>query len=87
MTQWDIKSDETRNKEAIAQWGQEEWTNRMKIVQTKRDELEKEFGWNENCVIGSQFESIARAAKPELWKKLSKSPTKQWRELVLRIAS
>ena len=87
MAKWEIRSESERTAEAIAKFGQEEWHARMEVVRKKCDELEKEFSWEERCVVGTQFEPIARAASPELWAKLILEPVSKWRALVFKLAS
>lgn len=87
MANWEIRSESERNKEAVDRWGQQEWNARLAVVQKKCDELEKEFGWEERCIVGTQFEPIARVVKAELWAKLVEQPVSKWRALVFKLAS
>lgn len=84
--QWEIRSEKDREQEAIDRWGEEEWARRMAIVEQKKDELEAESGWEARCVIGTQFEPIARVMKQEQWDHFVTMPVSKWERLVMKLA-
>ena len=85
MTTWQIKSEKAYEKEAVGRWGREEWTRRQVVVSQKCDELEAEDGWEARCVIGTQFEPLARMLSQGNWDKFILMPVSKWRRLVERV--
>lgn len=86
MAQWEIRSEADREREAIERWGKEEWSRRKAVIEQKCDELEAEFGWESRCIIGTQFEPIARVMKQDQWDKFKDMHVRKWERLVLKIA-
>ena len=85
MAQWEIRSESEREQEALDKWGKDEWARRKVVIAQKQDELEAEDGWEARCVIGTQFESIARVMKQEMWDKFVEMPVIKWRRLVEKL--
>jgi hypothetical protein len=85
MAKWEIRTEQAREQEAIERWGQEEWDRRKAVIEKKLDELEAESSWEARCVIGTQFEPIARVMKQEQWDHFVTLPVNKWRQLVMRL--
>lgn len=86
MAKWDIRSETERETEAIERWGQDEWDRRKNIVEIKKDELEAATNWETRCVIGTQFEAIARVMKQSMWDQFIEMPVRKWELLVHKLA-
>lgn len=85
MATWVIESDQKRQQDAIDKWGEAEWARRMVVVEQKMDELEKADGWEARCIIGNQFEQLARVMPQEQWDDFAQRPVGFWRRLVEKL--
>jgi hypothetical protein len=83
---WEIRSEQAREQEALDRWGKEEWARRKAVIAQKQDELEAESGFEARCIIGTQFEPIARMLDQDKWDKFATMPVAKWERLVLKLA-
>lgn len=86
MAEWLVESESEFETKANNKLGKDEWERRKKVCAEKRDELEKKFGWEERCIVGCQFDVIARHASTKVWARLIKKPVDFWRDLVYKLA-
>jgi hypothetical protein len=86
MAKWEIRSEESREQEALDRWGKEEWNRRKEVVKKKTEELCEE-SWEASCVYGTQFEVIARALDQDKFDKMAELPYTRWVMLVDRMVA
>lgn len=84
-TQWEIRDEDAVEAEAIEKWGREEWQDRKRICEQKRDELEDKYNWETRCIVGTQFDAIARVMKQEMWDNFKEWPVTKWHAMVMRL--
>lgn len=83
---WEIRSEQAREQEALDRWGKDEWTRRKAVIAQKCDELEAESGWEARCIVGTQFEPIARMLDQDKWDRFKDMPVAKWERLVYKLA-
>jgi len=82
---WSIRSASDCEREALDKWGEAEWERRMVVVEQKCSELEDLDGFETGCIIGGQFDVIARALNQEQFDKMAGMSVVMWRRLVERL--
>lgn len=82
---WVIDSEDTLRKQWREKWGDEEFERRERIAKEKRDAI-PDSRWEEACVVGGQFESVAMQCKQEIFDQLAEKDYKFWIRLVYRVA-
>lgn len=82
--QWEITPENEVEQRHRNNLGDKEYERRKKIAEEKRESF-PDSKWQEQMVVGGQFESIAMQASQEVFDQLAEKDYKFWTKLVYKV--